>query len=93
MEPVSSDGFADDGNYQIRDVPLGTRRQLRVVCIGAGYSGVLLAIIVSQKMQGHNVDFQIYEMNHDLGGTWLKNRQAVLYAEALKVCTLWADTG
>ncbi|KAK9772950.1 hypothetical protein SCAR479_10280 [Seiridium cardinale] len=60
-------------DYAIEDVPLGTRRPIRVVCIGAGYSGLLMSIIVSQKLQNQNVDFQVYELNGDLGGTWLVN--------------------
>lgn len=59
---------------QIRDAPIGDHRPLRVVCIGAGYSGLMMAIIAETKMKGHNIDFQIYETNSDLGGTWLVNR-------------------
>lgn len=60
--------------YVVKNAPMGQRRPLRIVCIGAGYSGLLMAIIVEHKMKGHNVDFQVYEMNADLGGTWLVNR-------------------
>lgn len=60
--------------YTVRNVPLGTHRPVRVVCIGAGYSGLMMAIIAKEKMQHHEVDFQVYERNSDLGGTWLLNR-------------------
>ncbi|KAK0659142.1 putative Sterigmatocystin biosynthesis monooxygenase [Cercophora samala] len=60
--------------YRIQEVPLGSPRLFRLVCVGAGYSGLLLSIIVSQKMQGENLDYQVYEMNGDLGGKWLVNR-------------------
>ncbi|KAK8096159.1 hypothetical protein PG999_014181 [Apiospora kogelbergensis] len=60
--------------YEVHDVPLGTRRPIRVVCIGAGYSGLLMTIILSQKMKDQDVDYQVYEANGDLGGTWLVNR-------------------
>lgn len=33
-----------------------------------------MAIVAEQKMKKHNVDFQIYERENDLGGTWLVNR-------------------
>ncbi|KAJ9499448.1 hypothetical protein H2202_005031 [Exophiala xenobiotica] len=33
-----------------------------------------MSIIVEQQMKTHNVSFQLYEMNEDLGGTWLVNR-------------------
>lgn len=59
---------------QVQDVPIGTRRPVRIVCIGSGYSGLMMAIIVKEKMAGQKVDFQIYEKNNDLGGTWLVNR-------------------
>ena len=68
---------SDDDAYSIQDVAMGLRHRLRVVCVGAGYSGLLMSIIVSQKMQGHDVDFQVYEKNRDLGGTWLVNRQVI----------------
>ena len=60
--------------YKIPDDPIGTRRPIRVICIGAGYSGLMMAITVSEKMKDANVDFVIYERNEDLGGTWLENR-------------------
>ena len=60
--------------YAINKVAMGARRRLRIVCIGSGYSGLMMAIIVSQKMEGHDIDFQVYEANEDLGGTWLLNR-------------------
>ncbi|KAK5192630.1 hypothetical protein LTR92_007805 [Exophiala xenobiotica] len=53
---------------------IGEHRPIRVVCIGAGYSGLMMSIIVEQQMKTHNVSFQLYEMNEDLGGTWLVNR-------------------
>lgn len=73
-ETMSPGGLTNVGGYRLQDAPLGNRRRFRVVCIGAGYSGLLLSIIISQKMQGRNIDLQVYEMNDDLGGTWLKNR-------------------
>ncbi|KIW88136.1 uncharacterized protein Z519_11247 [Cladophialophora bantiana CBS 173.52] len=60
---------SDSGTF-----PIGEHRPIRVVCIGAGYSGLMMAIIAEQKMKNHNVSFQVYEMNQDLGGTWLVNR-------------------
>lgn len=65
---------SEAGRIHVQNVPICTRRPMRVVCIGSGYSGLMMAIIVKEKMGGQNVDFQIYEKNHDLGGTWLVNR-------------------
>ena len=60
--------------FEIQNTPLGAHRPTRVVCIGAGYSGLMMAIVAEQKMKSHYVNFQIYEKNNDLGGTWLVNR-------------------
>lgn len=67
-------GSIEKLRYSLENVSLGTYRPLRVVCLGGGYSGLMMAIIAEQKMKGHGVEFQIYEMNEDLGGTWLVNR-------------------
>lgn len=69
-----SRGEVPAGTYTIGETPLGKGRPIRVVCIGAGYSGILMSVIVSQKLRGCNVDYQVYEMNGDLGGTWLMNK-------------------
>lgn len=76
--PIDSIRHGHEQAYKIHDMPMGSRRPIRVVCIGAGYSGLMMSIVVSQKMQDHNIEFQIYEMNCDLGGTWLTNRQVPL---------------
>lgn len=69
------DAFAAlDPSYTIKEEPIGTRRPIRVVCMGAGYSGLMMAIMFSQKMQGKNAELVVYERNEDLGGTWLLNR-------------------
>jgi cation diffusion facilitator CzcD-associated flavoprotein CzcO len=45
--------------------------------MGAGYSGLMMAILFSQKMQDKNAELVIYERNEDLGGTWLENRYSL----------------
>ncbi|KFZ01648.1 hypothetical protein V501_09887, partial [Pseudogymnoascus sp. VKM F-4519 (FW-2642)] len=63
-----------NASYVIREEPIRTRRPLRVVCMGAGYSGLMMAIVISKQLQDSNLEFVIYERNKDLGGTWLENR-------------------
>lgn len=46
--------------------PLGAGRKLRVVCIGAGFSGIHAAIYFPQHVPG--IDLQIYERADDVGG-------------------------
>ena len=63
-----------DPNYTIVEKPIDTRRPIRVACMGAGYSGLMMATVFSQKMKDKNAELVIYERNEDLGGTWLVNR-------------------
>ncbi len=45
-------------------------RKLRVVCVGAGYAGLMLASKVQNEWKMEDfVDLQIYEKNGDVGGT------------------------
>ena len=60
--------------YEIREEPLHTRRPLRIICLGAGYSAMLMGIIHDQRLEGRNIDLVLYERNETLGGTWLENR-------------------
>ncbi|KAK2750270.1 hypothetical protein FQN55_002417 [Onygenales sp. PD_40] len=72
MSPNATDKASME--YLITEQPIHTHRPMRIVCIGAGYSGLMMGIVFSQKMQGSNAEFVIYERNKDLGGTWLENR-------------------
>lgn len=48
------------------------QRKLKVVCVGAGASGLLVAY----KLQRHfdDLDLKIFEKNVDISGTWYENR-------------------
>jgi hypothetical protein len=61
-------------SYEIREEPIHSRRSLRIACLGAGYSGMLMGIIFNQRMQDRNIELVVYERNESLGGTWLENR-------------------
>lgn len=70
----------------IAEEPIFTPRNLRVVCIGAGFSG----LVVSHKYNHvgnfkDHIDLAIYEKNSDVGGTWLENRYPGI---ACDVCIL-----
>ncbi|KAL5333087.1 hypothetical protein BJX70DRAFT_406539 [Aspergillus crustosus] len=55
--------------------PLFTPRKIRVVCVGAGFSGLLLAYKHKYEFDlPDSIDLAIYEKNHDIGGTWLENK-------------------
>ncbi|OAQ63671.1 monooxygenase [Pochonia chlamydosporia 170] len=62
----------DFDGYRISEEPLFTKRQLRIVCVGAGAAGLQIAYKSERLLD--NVDLQIYEKNSDIGGTWLENR-------------------
>ncbi|CAG8086286.1 unnamed protein product, partial [Penicillium nalgiovense] len=54
--------------------PVYTRRKLRIVCIGAGYSGLTLAHKIDHELKlGDFVELKIYEKNPEVGGTWFEN--------------------
>ncbi|KIW84914.1 hypothetical protein Z517_00302 [Fonsecaea pedrosoi CBS 271.37] len=47
-------------------------RPLKVICIGAGISGLCLAYKMIRGLEKFSLT--IYEKNKDIGGTWLENR-------------------
>lgn len=62
----------DARSFELLDQPLHTKRNLRLICIGAGLSGIAAAYKYQRDLE--NVDFVIYEKNGDVGGTWYENR-------------------
>ncbi|KAI9798294.1 MAG: hypothetical protein M1833_004866 [Piccolia ochrophora] len=47
-------------------------RPLKVICVGAGISGILAAIRLPQKIQ--KLDLVVYDKNFEVGGTWVENK-------------------
>ncbi|KAI9657476.1 MAG: hypothetical protein M1821_003158 [Bathelium mastoideum] len=84
MHVRQAPGFAPDGKfvygppgssgYSIPDIVYNDpiNRKLRVLTIGAGVSGILMAYKIQKEVQ--NVEHVIYEKNTEIGGTWLENR-------------------
>ncbi|KAL1864438.1 hypothetical protein Daus18300_007670 [Diaporthe australafricana] len=58
--------------YTVRDQPLGTPKPIRIVCIGAGVSGINL--LRTLRLNLTDYEAQIYEKNEQVGGTWFENR-------------------
>ncbi|KAH7021896.1 hypothetical protein EDB80DRAFT_744547 [Ilyonectria destructans] len=59
----------------IVESPVYKPRKLRLICVGAGYSGLMLAYKWKHQIPMEDfVDLAIYEKNSDVGGTWLENR-------------------
>lgn len=59
-------------DFQFRDHPTDEVSKIKVICIGAGISGILSAIRLPQKIE--NLELSIYEKSRHLGGTWFDNR-------------------
>ncbi|KAF9057792.1 hypothetical protein BJ165DRAFT_77572 [Panaeolus papilionaceus] len=69
---MTSTSIAQDSNANPRLAkPLNDERFVRVVCIGAGVSGLVLAYKMRRSFK--NFELVIYEKNSDVGGTWLEN--------------------
>jgi len=54
-----------------KDQPIENFRPMRVIVIGAGFSGIYLGIRIPQRLR--NVELAIYEKNEGVGGTWFEN--------------------
>lgn len=65
---------ANEQGYRILEQPLGTLTPLRVIHIGAGASGICFSKFYQDQLADQNIALQVYEKNHDIGGTWLENR-------------------
>lgn len=62
----------DVHGYRIREQPMGTKRKVKVILMGAGASSLNFFKKAEEQME--NLDIVCYEKNHDIGGTWLENR-------------------
>ncbi|KAI0342829.1 FAD/NAD-binding domain-containing protein [Trametopsis cervina] len=79
-EPASNNGPAaelgaggvDDSTYIAPEFNIDQFRRMKVICIGAGMSGILSAIRFRQRIP--NLEFKIYEKQSGVGGTWWANR-------------------
>jgi len=59
-------------SFKLNDAPVENLRRLKVIVIGAGYSGIYCGIRIPERLR--NVDLIIYEKNAGVGGTWYENR-------------------
>jgi hypothetical protein len=62
----------NEEGYTINEAPSGLLRPIKIICLGAGASGINWAKLVQDQME--NIELQIYDKNSDVGGTWLENR-------------------
>ncbi|KAJ3509197.1 hypothetical protein NLJ89_g5349 [Agrocybe chaxingu] len=53
-------------------IPIHNERHMKVICIGAGASGLLLAYKLQRSFE--NFELTLYEKNADVAGTWYENK-------------------
>lgn len=58
--------------YKVSETPLGTIKEVKIITIGAGASGINMAYQVKKHLR--KVTHVVYEKNEGLGGTWFENR-------------------
>ena len=58
----------------VGDQPLFTPRRISMICIGAGFSGLMLAHDIKTNPAYSFIDLKILEKNAGIGGTWYENR-------------------
>ena len=64
--------IAGDGSQGIMDTAIENFRQMSVIVIGAGFSGIYCGVRIPERLR--NVKLTIYEKNAGVGGTWYENR-------------------
>ena len=69
---VSPHNAHEPGLQELKEVPVENFRRMKVIVIGAGYSGIYCGIRIPERLK--NVDLTIYEKNGGVGGTWWENR-------------------
>ncbi|TRX93704.1 hypothetical protein FHL15_005380 [Xylaria flabelliformis] len=84
-----ANGFHDSETCPPNWVPIDaakfalTPRKLRVVCVGAGISGLTLAHYIKYKRNfADYIDLTLYDKNHEVGGTWVEHTYPGLRCDA-----------
>lgn len=70
--PHAHGNGASHSFYNVREQALGTLKPLRLICIGAGVSGINVLRTLRLNLQDYEA--VVYEKNGDVGGTWFENR-------------------
>lgn len=70
------DNGGEHHSYELLERPLGTKKKMRVVVMGAGISGLNFFKMAEERME--NIDIICYEKNDDIGGTVCRSFQSPL---------------
>jgi hypothetical protein len=80
----------DAQGYEILERPYGAKRPFKVIHIGAGASGIIFAKFARDRIP--DVEVQIYDKNHDVGGTWLENRSVIILFQSQSWMRIYFNT-
>lgn len=67
---TQTNGHSPD--FKMHDTVIENFRPIKVIVIGAGYSGIYCGIRIPERFR--NCELVIYEKNAGVGGTWYENR-------------------
>ena len=56
----------------VQESPIHEERQMKIICVGAGASGLCFAYKLQRSFTNFNLT--IYEKNEQVAGTWFENR-------------------
>ncbi|EWG38643.1 hypothetical protein FVEG_01817 [Fusarium verticillioides 7600] len=70
--------------FTLKDTPVENQRPMRVVIVGAGFSGIYSTIRMTQRLR--NIDLTVYEMNEETSGVWWLNRYPGLACDIPSYC-------
>lgn len=84
VEQHKSNGLIPEsrsGSNEVPEHPVENFRRMKVIVIGAGFSGIYMGIRIPERLR--NVDLTIYEKNDGYGGTWWENSYPGMVGAAL----------
>lgn len=74
---------AETAKFTLKPEPVENLRPLRVVVIGAGFSGIVAAIRIPEKLR--NVDLTVYEKSEAVGGVWWLNKYPGMFRQCREI--------
>ncbi|KAL7277473.1 hypothetical protein ACG7TL_008394 [Trametes sanguinea] len=80
----SQAGASEARPYTLGDYCIDEYRPIRVVVVGAGFSGITAGVRFQQKIP--NVSLAIYEKSAGVGGTWFNNKYPGLTCDIPSIC-------
>ncbi|KAG6881926.1 hypothetical protein C0993_012452, partial [Termitomyces sp. T159_Od127] len=73
------EAYIADSAYKLPNFSIDEARPIKVVVIGAGFSGITAGIRFRQRVK--NIDLTVYDSQAGVGGTWHANRYPGLFCD------------